>query len=256
MRAQVARERAIRKVAITRSKKGNAALAEKLRARGFQPIAINTIEFLSPDDWSEVDSRLRTLASFDWVVFTSPTGAEFFGSRMRALSLLLPKGKPRVAAVGDQTAEALEAEGVEADFVPSSFLTSALARELPETRGREVLLLRADIGDQKLVSSLEGRGFDVTDVSIYRTRSARKVGDDPGLDAADAILFASPSAVEAFMGREFPPGYNPLSSLAVCIGPVTAAAASKQGFARVATSRVHTTDGLIDALEMAASEGS
>src|SRR5208283_2758856 len=105
------------------------------------------------------------LDSFDWLVFTSAIGVEFFAERMRALSLRLDwRGNPLVASVGRRTAEKLSA-----------------------AVGARVLLLRADIADPKLSEGLRARGFAVEETSIYRTRFVKKRTDDR-LREADLIV--------------------------------------------------------------------
>ncbi len=178
MKAQVAGARKVTKVVITRSRKGNAELARSLKAVGLEPIPIDTIEFLPPEDWSSVDASLKRLGEFDWLLITSPTGAEFFAQRMKALSLPVPwNGRPAVAAVGEKTSAALQREGIKVDFVPTEYLTKALAEQLPRTRGTRLLILRADVGDPEVVATLERDGFLVTDLAIYRTSSVAG-GDD------------------------------------------------------------------------------
>jgi uroporphyrinogen III methyltransferase/synthase len=258
MKAQVAGTRRITKVVITRSKKGNAELARSLKAMGFEPLQIDTIEFLPPEDWSSVDASLKRLREFDWLLLTSPTGAEFFAQRMKALSLAMPwDGKPEVAAVGEKTGASLQRKGIRVGFVPSTFLTRALAEQLPRGRGRRILILRADIGDPEFVATLEREGFRVTDLTVYRTSSA--AGDEkatePALGDADAIVFASPSAVEAFMKRlDSDAAASALAKrlLAVCIGPVTARAARERGFERIITPKIHTIESLVHELGRAA----
>ena len=176
MKAQVAGTRKITKVVITRSRKGNAELAKSLKAIGLEPIPVDTIEFLPPEDWSGVDASLKRLREFDWLLFTSPTGVEFFARRMKALSLAVPwDGKPEVAAVGEKTGAALQGEGIKVGFVPSAYLTRALAEQLPRGRGRRLLVLRADIGTPAFAATLERRGFRVTDLTVYRTSSVAGV---------------------------------------------------------------------------------
>ncbi len=260
MTAQVAGTRKIARVVITRSRKGNAELARKLKALGFEPVPIDTIEFLPPEDWSHVDASLTMLGEFDWLVFTSPTGVEFFAQRMKALSLSVPwRGKPAVAAVGEKTSAALQREGIKVDFVPSEYLTRALAEQLPRGLGKRLLMLRADIGDPEIVATLERGGFRVDDLAIYRTSSVAASDDDeiePALEEADAIIFASPSAVEAFMRRlDSASAASALTKrlLAVCIGPVTAAAARERGFERILAPKTHTIESLVRELGAAAS---
>jgi uroporphyrinogen-III synthase len=259
MKAQVTRARRITKVVITRSRKGNAELARNLKAVGFEPIQIDTIEFHPPEDWSSVDASLKSLGEFDWLFLTSPTGAEFFAQRMKALSLAVPwGGKPEVAAVGEKTKAALEKEGIKVGFVPSAYLTSALAEQLPRGLGKRILILRADIGDPEVVATLKRAGFRVTDLSVYRTSSTKPEEEEamePALRDADAIVFASPSAVEAFMKRLDPDvAASALTKrlLAVCIGPVTAKAARERGFDRIIAPKIHTIESLVEELGIAA----
>ena len=260
MKAQFAGARKISKVVITRSRRGNAELAKTLRGLGFDPVPVETIEFLPPEDWSLVDASLARLGKFDWLLFTSPTGVEFFAQRMRALSLPLPwSGKPEVAAVGEKTSAALQREGIKVGFVPTEYLSLALADQLPRGRGKRVLVLRADIGDPEVVTTLEHGGFRVTDLAVYRTSSVGGGGEeatDSAVAGADAIVFASPSAVEAFMRRFDSTATGSLTKrlLAVCIGPVTARAARQRGFARVIAPETHTVEGLVRELAGAAAQ--
>lgn len=252
MKAQVARNRRISKVIITRSSAGNTELAAKLMARGFEPVEVETIAFLPPKDWSLVDSALGTLREFDWVIFTSVTGARFFSKRMKQLSLGLQwEGVPRVAAIGEKTADSLKREGIKVDFVPSRYLSKALAEELPTDSGKRLLVMRADIGDRGFVPALEKRGMAVTDLAIYRTV---EVSGQPSVGDADAVIFASPSAVEGFTKRL---GFSSGAKLvAFCIGPVTAAAARSHGFARIVAPEEHTIDALVGCVEREAEGGS
>lgn len=262
MKAQVEGTRTITKVVITRSRKGNAELATSLMALGFEPVSIDTIQFLPPEDWSRVDHCLRRLGEFDWVLLTSATGAEFFAQRMKELSLEVPwRGRPAVAAVGEKTRAALQRKGIKVEFVPSRYLTRALAEQLPRRRGKRLLMLRADIADPNVVRTLERSGFRVDDLAIYRTSSVEG-GEDQAIDlaskGADAIVFASPSAVEAFITRlDSAEAASTLTkkTLAVCIGPVTAAAARELGFERILTPKTHTIESLVQELGRAAAQG-
>jgi len=259
MKAQVAGARKVTKVVITRSRRGNAELAKSLRTVGLEPIPVDTIEFLPPEDWSGVDASLKTLGEFDWLLITSPTGAESFARRMKELSLAVPwSGAPAVAAVGEKTSAALQKAGITVDFVPTKYLTRALAEQLPRGRGNRLLVLRADVGDPEFAAALERGGFRVTDLTLYRTSSLMGIDEgatDPSLGDADAIVFASPSAVEAFMRRHVPAtAASEMTNrlLAVCIGPVTAKAARDRGFARILTPKTHTIEGLVQELSKAA----
>jgi uroporphyrinogen III methyltransferase / synthase len=278
--------RKVRRVMITRSKQGNEELRGRLEELGFKVVALETMRFLPPGDWSPVDESLSGLSSFDWLVITSPIGADSFLQRMRWLSLAVPwvEDRPAVATVGAKTRDALRSAGVRVDFVPTEYTTRALAEELPRDRGKELLLLRADIADPDFVTSLKSDGFEVREHAIYRTdvrmadpasaaqgrdendgSGGGRDGDgDDGDDGddddgpVDAIIFASPSAVEAFVAMRDPARLRLLNSrgvLAACIGPVTARAAQERGFEHILISKVHTLDDLIRELGVAEVQG-
>src|SRR5207249_6144563 len=125
-----------------------------------EPILLDVLSFSPPEDWSRVDSRLKIIKSYDWLLFTSAMGAKFFFERMHSLSLPLGWGSsPRVGAVGERTARVLAENGGRVDFIPIRFLTRALAEDLPGNSGR-VLLLRADIADPAMRETLKKRGFE------------------------------------------------------------------------------------------------
>lgn len=232
-------------VVITRSREGNQELAKKLKLVGLNPILVDTFSLAPPSDWSGVDRVLGRLAAFDWIVFTSASGAKHFGIRMKALALPLSwKGKPRVAAVGQQTAKTLLRLRVKPDFVPSSYMTSVLAEELPADQGARILLLRADIADRHLAERLRERGFNVEDVAIYRTLPAR--GPGPQIAGADLVVFASPSAVRGFCALVSKDKLRLLKTLkAVCIGPVTESAARAEGFVNTIVPDRYTLDAVV-----------
>ncbi len=241
-----------KRVVLTRTKEGNEEFAPKVRALGFEPISVECLELLPPRDWSPIDSSLMAIGTFDWLVFTSGRGASLFRERMDFLGLDLRwHGRPSVAAVGEGTARELRESGVPVAFVPSEFLTRKLASELPlgETNieRQRVLLLRADMGDPKMVDVLARRGFEVVEHAIYRTEALSSGGVAlAGLEGADAILFASPSAVEGFTSRLGGKGSSVMKrKLAGCIGPVTAKSAMEHGFERIVAPKAHTFEALL-----------
>jgi len=237
-------------VVVARSKEGNRELVQKLNGIAFRTVTLNTVSFQEPKDWSYVDLQLRRLDSFDWLVFTSATGVKFFARRLRELGLGLPAGeKPRVAAVGEKTAERLREEAFIVNFIPRRYLTSALASQLPSGIGRRVLLLRADIANKELVSSLGQRGFEVTDVAIYHTGVSRRSSRNAErLRDADVVVFASPSEVEGFIAKVPVSVVSSVQARAVaaCIGPVTAEAARRAGFGKIVAPSEQTIDSLVN----------
>jgi uroporphyrinogen III methyltransferase / synthase len=234
------------KVVVARSKEGNFELQDRLSDLGIKTVAVETIRFEEPVDWSRVDEAIRRIGEFDWVAFTSPRAVVAFGRRMRRLGI--EGRRPKFAAVGRSTAASLERLGFNVDFVPRDYLTEALGVELPARKGDRVLLLRTDIGEKRLLNSLRERGVDVTDLAIYLTKTAPGKVDPEGVKGASLVAFASPSEVRAFRERLGAEEFRELAkgAAAVCIGPVTAEAAREAGFGRVISSEEHTVEGLVD----------
>jgi uroporphyrinogen-III synthase len=234
-----------KKVLITRSHKGNLELAPKLRAMGLEPLGVDVLELSPPEVWSKVDEALRRLDRYDWLLLTSATGATHFADRMRALNIDRGTVRIRIAVVGAKTADALVERGWKVDFVPSRYLTDSLAKELPV--GRNALLMRSDIADPSLAQKLRARGFQVEEVTIYRTVRLN-VKDLDMIADADMVIFGSPSAVDGLCSQ-LPEATlaNLIKKEAACIGPVTARATRAHGFTRIVQGNTeHTFDSLLE----------
>jgi uroporphyrinogen-III synthase len=241
-------------VLITRPREEAGELATLLEERGAQPLVAPAIErFSVPDE--PLGETLRSLVAggFAWAMFTSRAGVEAVFARLGPSDRVrLPA---RVAAIGDGTAAALRDFGVEPDLIPSTFTTSALGRALPRGSGN-VLLARADIAPDGLDEAVAAKGWTPVRVDAYRTRPARSMPDEATRalreGRVDAVTFTSASTVEGFVLAAGPvlraAGRQPK---AVCIGPVTAAAARQAGISVAAVANPHTIEGLVAALERA-----
>lgn len=226
------------RVVVTRSSDQAGSLADLLMARGAEPVVVPLVRIEPIVDGVE---RLRALdpASFDWLLVTSPNGAESYAAVHGAAT------PPRVAAVGATTAAALSDRGIEVQLVPTEQRADALAAAVPDPVGRALVVQAADAAPT-LVDELRARGADVTVVVPYRTvprqPSAR---EQLAALSADAVLFASGSAVRSWVavfGDATPP-------VVVAMGPQTAAVAAAAGVAVSAVAEVSSLVGLIDALE-------
>jgi len=110
------------RVIVTRPQAQAEPLLNALRAGGFEPIACPVIATEAIDD-GPIDAT-----GYDWVIVTSANGAVELGARHTGVL-------PRVAAVGELTAAALEAQGVVVEFVPSLASQEGLLAELPRPVG-------------------------------------------------------------------------------------------------------------------------
>jgi uroporphyrinogen-III synthase len=203
------------RVIVTRPRAQAEPLLTALRAKGFEPVACPVIETESIAD-GPID-----VAGYDWVIVTSVNGATELGTRHVG-------ELPRIAAVGEATAAALQAFGVAVDFVPTLASQEGLLAELPRPVGR-ALFVGAERARRLLVHELPA---DFR--AVYRT-----VELSPSPPEGELVLIASPSAAGAWakLGSTVP---------AITIGPQTTAAALDAGLTVVAEAETQNVAGLVD----------
>lgn len=223
-------------------------MALKLRNLGAITIEIPTLRFVR-SGLLEMEELSQKLGGFDWIVFTSVNGVQFFLERLKPeiVSAVTDHGV-KIAATGPATAEVLRTNGIKVDFIPEEFLTAQIAEKLPEVEGRKILLPRSDLADKRLSSTLKKRGAIVLEIAAYRTVMPHaRIPSLSNIVEGDLILFASASSVHNFvtlMGDRKQEVLRRVIS-AICIGPVTAEAAQSYGFQVKVVAKTHTIDGLL-----------
>ena len=184
------------------------------------------ITITDPEDWHPIDAAVDRVASFSLIVFTSRYAVTALLERLLARGTdARGLAHARLAAIGRATAAALRERGLAADIVAPAEHTSGLLAALRDAgplAGECVLLPRSFLADDTLPAALRAAGATVTPVTAYRNIPVRNpVRVD--LACLDAVLFTSPSTVQAFRrlyGDTLPP------SLAIwCRGPRTRQAA-------------------------------
>jgi len=227
------------RVLVPRTKEQAAALSEQLVSYGAVPVEVPTIAVEPPRTPQAMDRAIRGLVSgrYAWVAFTSTNALRAVRDKIEELGLdARALAGVKVACVGEQTAEAVRAWGIMPELVPTGQQSSeGLLDEWPHYDGvydalDRVFLPRADIATETLVAGLIERGWQVDDVTAYRTvraapppadiREAIKTG------GFDAVLFTSSSTVRNLVGIA---GKPHASSIIAVIGPQTAATAEELG---------------------------
>jgi uroporphyrinogen-III synthase len=203
------------RVIVTRPQAQAEPLLNALRAQGFEPIACPVVA-TEPIDDGPID-----VTGYEWVIVTSANGAAELGARHTGVL-------PRVAAVGELTAAALEAQGIPVEFVPTLASQEGLLAELPRPVGR-ALFVGAE-GARRLLADELPADFR----AVYRT-----VALTPAPPDGDLVLLASPSAAAAWakLGSTLP---------AITIGPQTTAAALDAGLTVLAEADTQNVAGLVD----------
>ncbi|MGY3203274.1 uroporphyrinogen-III synthase [Streptomyces sp. TE5632] len=227
------------KVLVPRTREQAASLSDQLRSYGAVPHEVPTIAVEPPRTPQQMERAVKGLVTgrYEWIAFTSVNAVkavrekfEEYGLDARAFAGI------KVAAVGDQTAKALIDFGVRPDLVPSGEQSArGLVEDWPPYDPvfdpiDRVFLPRADIATETLVAGLIELGWEVDDVTAYRTvraspppaetREAIKGG------GFDAVMFTSSSTVRNLVGIAGKP-HN--VTVIACIGPATAKTAEEHG---------------------------
>lgn len=224
-------------VPLTRDR--NEELIERLSLHGAHCTEVPTIDVEPPRNAAQLDRAIRGLVDghYQWVIFTSVNAVRAvaakvaeYGLDARSLSGL------QIAAVGDGTREYLSTWGLIPDLAPTDVHTVAgLAAEFPAYDDivdpmNSVLVPRAEIATEPLSEGLAELGWEVDDVTAYRTvraspppapiREAIKSGD------FDAVVFTSSTTVRNLIGIA---GKPHAATMVAAIGPATAVTCEEHG---------------------------
>ena len=190
------------------------------------------IAIADPEHWQPLDAALDRIACYTLVAFTSRYAVAALVERLLAgAGDVRALAHARLAAIGRNTAAALRSRGLAADIIARDKNAVGLLAALHEAgplSGERVLLPCSSLADDTLPDELRAAGAEVAAVTAYRNIA---VPDPVRVDLAslDAVLFTSPSTVEAFRGL-----YGtrlPAPLLLWCRGPRTRRAA-QVAFAR------------------------
>ncbi|HYG10192.1 MAG TPA: uroporphyrinogen-III synthase, partial [Pyrinomonadaceae bacterium] len=67
-----------RTVVITRAEAQSAEFAAELERYGARVVACPTIEIVEPESFALLDEAIEHLYGYDWLIFTSTNGVDFF----------------------------------------------------------------------------------------------------------------------------------------------------------------------------------
>lgn len=251
-----------RQILITRPKQNISKLAGKLRELGAQVIELpSTItEPITPNEkLQEVLQTFGSRAAQEWLVFTSPIGAEVFFEQLRELRIDLRQlfsgsAEVKIAAIGSATAKALSGYGLFADVVPKTYSAEYLGAELAANAAKDsiVTIVRAAAGSEELIPPLTDAGITTQDVALYHTlyqthdEVSEKLAQMFMAEQIDAVTFTSASCVEGFVRALKDLDYKIVP--AVCIGEQTAAQAEKYGMKTMIAEEA-TIDSMINLLK-------
>ena len=221
------------KVVVTRPAELVSTMSTRLRALGAEVLDIPAIATVPIADNEALKWAFESIALYDWLVFTSPSGVRIFFDEMVEAGVDHRLVMGEIAALGQGTAKELRKRGYIADLVPEGATGEALGEALAAAAepGSKILIPRARIGNPELVNILVAAGHDVDDVPTYDTVPLEGGLVDLASEIADGrifcVAFTSSSGVRAFAGAN--PGLDLSLVQAACIGEKTRATAEGLG---------------------------
>jgi uroporphyrinogen III methyltransferase/synthase len=232
-------------VTVTRPRAQASGLASALRDLGARVVEAAVIvpeplAFAVPD-----------LTDVDLLVLSSPNGVRRFFDELRATHRdARALSGIAVAVIGPGTADAVRAQGVEPDFIPSRAVGESLAELVTGLDVQHAIVVRARGGRDVVRDALIERGTDVTLIEPYvtvaeqldaRTRDRALAADWATFTSASSVRFFCAAAGGAAVVRD--------SGLKLAsIGPITTEALREQGLEPDVEAAEHTPGGLVDAL--------
>ena len=250
-----------RRILVSRARQQAGVLSEGLRKLGAEVREIPFIEIRPPESYAAMDSILRRLQDYDWLILTSVNGVDALFQRLGKLGMseadLLHLD---IAAIGPATRKAIEEHGLPVDVVPEEYVAEAVVAALwQQVRGTRVLLIRAKVARDVIPNQLREAGAKVHVVEAYETvvpETSRQLLLAALKDAGErphVITFTSSSTARNFvelLGQEQArPGSPLLAGVKLAsIGPVTSATMRELGLRPDIEAQEFTVPGLIEAI--------
>jgi len=224
-------------------------LLDMLRERGAAALEFPRLVSSPPEDLLPIDISVRSLALFDWIVFSGRRCVRTFTERLLAAGHTMEALRNiRICALGLGAVLSLRDLGIAMDCIPRLHAPNEILRSLGDVLGQRFLLVRFEDASAELRQVLREGGASVAWVSGGRlgleanARLAwRTFGHRP-----DAIALASPMAARYFARGLDLCGLNPVEAVkgvpVAAVGPATAAAAKKLGLKPTLVSDYHFVD--------------
>jgi uroporphyrinogen III methyltransferase/synthase len=240
-----------KRVMVTRPRRQTRDLAERLVELGADVVFQPAIEISDPPDWAQVDGAIERIGGYDWLVFSSANGVQYFLDRLWDKNVDLRKlGQLSLAAIGPGTADELARYRLKADLVPKTYRAEALAEELSaDARGKSFLLARASRGREVLSERLAAAGAAVDQIVVYSSDDVER----PQSEVAEALaegridwITVTSSAIGRSLARLF--GQDLRHAKLASISPITSEVLSQLGYEPRAEAEVYTMDGLLAAI--------
>lgn len=245
-----------RRIVVTRPRAQAQRFIDLLEHQGAEIVECPTIEIVPMASYEQLDAAIDQLAMYDWLIFTSVNGVEYFMDRSRARQKDVASLRHlQIATIGPATAQAVEALGLRVHVVPEEYRAEALVTVLGEVTGKRMLLPRAAQARAVLPQELRALGAQVDEIASYQTVLPQATAVQPvrtllQAGTVDMVTFTSSSTVRNFVGLFSADELQPLCrhTRIGCIGPITADTVREHGLVVTVQSEVYTIPAFAEAI--------
>jgi uroporphyrinogen-III synthase len=254
------------RIIVGRARHQASVLSSGLRKLGAEVLEVPFIEIRKPRSYKTLDSALKKLHDYDWLILTSVNGAAALWDRLHKLRLTNEHLKHlKVAAIGPATKKAIEKRGIRVNVVPEEYVAESVVESLrDQVAGKHVLLARAKVARDVIPHELRKIGAKIDIVEAYetvipqssRTRLRALLKDSKR--RPHVITFTSSSTVRNFgvllgkavwRGRPRPRKASPIDGIRLAsIGPITSSTLRELGLPVDIEAKEYTIPGLIEAI--------
>jgi uroporphyrinogen-III synthase len=199
---------------------------------------------------------LARLDQYDWIIFTSKNGVDFFFYTLKSYGESLKDFKGKIAAVGEKTKEVLHKYNVKVSFVPEKFTAEDFSEEFTSRLNsvQSVLIPKGNLARDVIASQLISQKVKCDEWIIYNTvlplEGKQKLRDTLLQAKVDFITFTSSSTVRHFM--QVVEEYNLERQIEgvpiACIGPIAKRTASEFGLHVNICPKVYTVEGMVEGI--------
>jgi uroporphyrinogen-III synthase len=244
------------RVLVGRARHQAGALSSELRNLGATVLEIPFIEIRKPRSFKPLDSALRNLNEYDWLILTSVNGVEALWERLTKLHLPKTSLKHlRIAAIGPATKKAIEQHGVQVDVVPREYVAESVVRSLRRrVKGKRVLLVRAKVARDVIPRELRKAGAHVDVVEAYETvvpqssRTRLRNVLSNSRRRPHLVTFTSSSTVRNFVALLGSRKASLEGMRLASIGPITSSTLRELGLRVDIEAKEFTIAGLVEAI--------
>lgn len=243
------------RVLVGRARHQASALSSSLHKLGADVLEIPFIEIRKPRSFRPLDSALKNIAAYDWLILTSVNGVDAMWDRLKQLHITKRNLRHlHIAAIGPATRKAIEKHGVKVNVVPEEYVAESVVRSLSnEVKEKRVLLVRAKVARDVIPRELRKAGAQVEVVEAYETvvpnssRTRLRSAIQDHARRPDVITFTSSSSVRNFVNLLGPNRVLEGIKLA-SIGPVTSSTLLEFDLLVDIEAAEYTIPGLIQAI--------